>query len=88
MNLFPFLIPRKSIEFYGNEFSRTKQNSYENFFRILMTSNPVNHLAAIYPINPKKIEQIIGAIEPAATIDPTATPATDNPNADKLAKPD
>ena len=29
------------------------------FFRILITINPVNHLAATYPINPKNIEKYI-----------------------------
>lgn len=59
----------------------------ENFFLILMAIRPVIHLAAIYPRNPKKIEQTMGAIELRKSVEPTRIPAMDIPNADKLANP-
>lgn len=65
-----------------------KLNSYaDNFFLILIIINPVNHLAAIYPINPKKIEQIIVGIDPTNNVEPIVIPAIDIPNADKLPNP-
>ena len=53
-----------------------------------MAIRPVIHLAAIYPRNPKNIEQTIGAIELMKNVEPRRIPAMDIPNADKLAKPD
>ena len=59
----------------------------ESFLRILMAIRPVIHLAAMYPRNPKKIEQTIGAIELRKSVEPRIIPAMDMPNADKLPNP-
>jgi hypothetical protein len=52
-----------------------------------MISNPVIHRAAMYPRNPKKIEQIVGDIELTNKADPIEIPAIDIPNADRDPKP-
>jgi hypothetical protein len=84
--MFFFLISETKSKINVDTFY-TKETYKDNFFLILIAINPVNHLAAIYPINPKKIEQIIGDMELTKNVEPTRIPPIDIPNADKLPNP-